>query len=131
MRLLEKPKSAAGSGGPIDNMLSWHHSGFHVYLSWPDDLPDDEKGLENLARYIIRACFSQQRMDYIPAPDALGRYRQGRLHIQRRQEPQIFDAVDLDSPARCAYPWQIRTYGALLWLLFQQFSGVAEKGAGR
>jgi hypothetical protein len=34
----------------IENMLSWHHSGFHVYVGskiWPED----ETGLENLARY--------------------------------------------------------------------------------
>jgi hypothetical protein len=36
----------------IENMLSWHHSGFHVYVGskiWPED----ETGLENLARYIV------------------------------------------------------------------------------
>jgi hypothetical protein len=46
-------------------MLSWNHSGFHVYVGariWPDD----ETALSNLAKYIIRACFSQQRMVYIP-----------------------------------------------------------------
>ena len=49
----------------IENMLSWHHSGFHVYIGnriWPDD----ESGLENLAKYIVRACFSQERLIYIP-----------------------------------------------------------------
>jgi hypothetical protein len=49
----------------IDNMLSWYHSGFHVYVGskiWPDD----EAGLENLAKYIVRACFSQERLIYIP-----------------------------------------------------------------
>ena len=48
----------------IENMLSWHHSGFHVYIGnriWPDD----ESGLENLAKYIVRACFSQERLIYI------------------------------------------------------------------
>ncbi len=29
--------------------------------------PDDKAGLGNLARYIIRACFSQERMVYISA----------------------------------------------------------------
>jgi hypothetical protein len=29
--------------------------------------PHNEQGLENLARYIIRASFSQERMTYIPA----------------------------------------------------------------
>ena len=48
----------------IENMMSWHHSGFHVHIGeriWPED----QQGLENLARYIIRACFSQERMVYI------------------------------------------------------------------
>lgn len=49
----------------IDNMRFWHHSGFHVHIG-ERIRPDDEKGLETLARYIIRACFSQERMVYIP-----------------------------------------------------------------
>jgi hypothetical protein len=36
----------------------------HVYFGSRIWL-DDETGLENLARYIVRACFSQQRMVYI------------------------------------------------------------------
>jgi len=28
--------------------------------------PEEEEARENLARYIIRACFCQQRMTYIP-----------------------------------------------------------------
>ena len=53
----------------IENMLNWHHSGFNVYCGnaiWPHN----EEGLENLARYIIRASFSQERMTYIPANDS-------------------------------------------------------------
>ncbi len=50
----------------IENMLSWRHSGFHVYVG--DRIySDDKASLGNLARYIIRACFSQERMVYIPA----------------------------------------------------------------
>ena len=48
----------------IENMLSWHHSGFNVYCGsaiWPHD----ESALENLAHYVIRAAFSQERMNYI------------------------------------------------------------------
>jgi len=51
----------------IENMLSWHHSGFNVYIGDRIE-PDDnlkvtrKAGLGNLARYIIRACFSQERM---------------------------------------------------------------------
>ena len=50
----------------IENMMQWRHSGFNVYCGeaiWPHN----QEGLENLARYIIRASFSQERMTYIPA----------------------------------------------------------------
>jgi len=50
----------------IENMLSWRHTGFHVHIGariWPED----ETALGNLAKYIIRAGFSQERMVYIPA----------------------------------------------------------------
>jgi hypothetical protein len=56
-------------GQLFQNMLNWHHSGFNVYCGnaiWPHK----EEGLENLARYIIRASFSQERMTYIPANDS-------------------------------------------------------------
>jgi hypothetical protein len=45
----------------IENMMNWRHSGFNVYCGnaiWPHN----EEGLKNLARYIIRASFSQERM---------------------------------------------------------------------
>ena len=54
----------------IENMLSWRHSGFNLYCGrsiWPNN----DQGLEDLARYIIRACFSQERMTYIPVKDTL------------------------------------------------------------
>jgi len=46
--------------------MSWHHSGFNIYCGnaiWPHD----EKGLENLARYIIHASFPQEQMTYLPS----------------------------------------------------------------
>ena len=52
----------------IGNMLCWRHSGFNVYCG-PTIWPNNDQGLEDLARYIIRACFSQERMRYIPAKD--------------------------------------------------------------
>ncbi|MCP4140887.1 MAG: IS91 family transposase, partial [Chloroflexi bacterium] len=54
----------------IENMINWHHSGFNVYCGnaiWPNN----EESLENLARYIIRASFSQERMTYVAAQDSL------------------------------------------------------------
>ena len=52
-------------GQKLENMLSWHHSGFNVYIGDRIE-PDDKAGLGNLARYIIRARFSQEKMVYIP-----------------------------------------------------------------
>jgi hypothetical protein len=54
----------------IENMLCWRHSDFNVYCG-PTIWPNNDKGLEDLARYIIRACFSQERMSYLPAKDTL------------------------------------------------------------
>lgn len=52
----------------IENMDTWHHSGFHVYCG--DAIrPDDEEGLERLARYVIRAPISQERMLYVPVSE--------------------------------------------------------------
>ena len=49
----------------IAMMMGWRHSEFNVY-SGPRVQPGDERAMENLARYIIRASFSQERMTYIP-----------------------------------------------------------------
>jgi hypothetical protein len=54
----------------IENMLSWRHSGFNVYCG-PTIWPNKDKGLEDLARYIIRACFPQERMTSLPAKETL------------------------------------------------------------
>ena len=53
----------------IENMMNWRHSGFNVYCGkaiWRHN----QEGLENLARYIIRASFSLERMTYITANDS-------------------------------------------------------------
>lgn len=46
-------------------LLSWRHSGFNVFCG-PRIKPGEEEAMKNLARYIIRASFSQERMTYIP-----------------------------------------------------------------
>jgi hypothetical protein len=43
---------------------SWKHSGFHVFCGNRIS-PSDDTAMENLARYIIRASFSQERMKYL------------------------------------------------------------------
>ena len=48
----------------ISLLRSWRHSGFQVYAG-PRIQPGEEEGMEHLARYIIRASFSQERMTYL------------------------------------------------------------------
>jgi hypothetical protein len=48
----------------IDLHSTWRHSGFNVFCGERIQ-PGDEKAMENLARYIVRASFSQERMIYI------------------------------------------------------------------
>ncbi|BBO89312.1 hypothetical protein DSCOOX_24920 [Desulfosarcina ovata subsp. ovata] len=77
----------------IENMMSWHHSGFHVHIGeriWPED----EKGLENLARYIIRACFSQERMVYIPVTEATDGVAKVIYTSKDGKTRKTFDALD-------------------------------------
>jgi len=49
----------------VNMLLAWRHSGFNVFCG-PRIHPIEEEAMENLARYIIRASFSQERMTYIP-----------------------------------------------------------------
>jgi hypothetical protein len=45
----------------IRMLSTWRHSGFHVFCGNRIS-PTDDTAMENLARYIIRASFSQERM---------------------------------------------------------------------
>jgi predicted HNH restriction endonuclease len=47
----------------IAMLSTWRHSGFHVFCGNRIS-PRDETAMENMARYIIRASFSQERMTY-------------------------------------------------------------------
>jgi hypothetical protein len=48
----------------IDMLSTWRHSGFNVFCGNRIS-PNDDTAMENLARYIIRASFSQERMRYM------------------------------------------------------------------
>ena len=48
----------------IDMLSTWRHSGFHVFCGNRIS-PNDDTAVENLARYIIRPSFSQERMQYL------------------------------------------------------------------
>ena len=45
-------------------LATWRHSCFHVFCGNRIS-PTDDTAMENLARYIIRASFSQERMQYL------------------------------------------------------------------
>ncbi|MFC1540401.1 hypothetical protein ACFL41_02785, partial [Gemmatimonadota bacterium] len=49
----------------IDLIRSWRHSGFDVYVGEPI-APDDRRTLEHVARYLLRAPVSLERMRYDP-----------------------------------------------------------------
>jgi len=50
----------------VELILSWRHTGFGVYCG--DRIyPKEASSTENMARYIIRALFSQERMKYYPS----------------------------------------------------------------
>jgi hypothetical protein len=48
----------------IELISSWRHSGFNVYCT-ERIYTGNATSMENLARYIIRASFSQERMSYV------------------------------------------------------------------
>ena len=71
----------------VDMMIGWRHSGFNVYCG-PRIQPGEDEAIENLARYIIRASFSQERMTYIPEESkVLCRSKDG-------EKEKIFDALE-------------------------------------
>jgi len=71
----------------IDMMMGWRHSGFNVY-SGPRIQPGDEEAMENLARYIIRVSFFQERMTYIPEESrVLYRFKDGK-------KENVFDSLE-------------------------------------
>jgi ribosomal protein S27E len=77
----------------IENMMNWRHSGFNVYCGnaiWPHN----EDGLENLARYIIRASFSQERMTYVAAQDSFDGIAKVIYESKDGKSSKKFEALD-------------------------------------
>jgi len=87
----------------------WRHSGFNVFAGERIQ-PREKRSLENLAAYLIRATFSQKRMDYSP--------EQARVtyHSKDGKEQKIYDALEWLAAMACHVPEQkkqsIRYYGA-------------------
>jgi len=87
----------------------WRHSGFNVFAGQRIQ-PREKKSLENLAAYLIRATFSQKRMDYSP-DDATVVYRS-----KDGKEKKTYDALDWLAAMASHVPERgkqsIRYYGA-------------------
>ena len=66
--LLSRTGQSPSKGKITEEMIrmlsTWKHSGFHVFCGNRIS-PKDDTAMENLARYIIRASFSQERMQYL------------------------------------------------------------------
>ena len=56
--------------------------------------PRNEEGLETLARYIIRASFSQERMTYIAVDDSAGGTVKVLYESKDGKAIKTFDALD-------------------------------------
>jgi hypothetical protein len=76
--------------------LLFKYSGFQVFWG-PRIYPREKEAMGSLARYIIQASFSQERMAYLPEPVVSLKVERESLIIYRskdnRQE-KIFDALD-------------------------------------
>ena len=60
----------------------------------PTIWPNNDQGLEDLARYIIRACFSQERMRYIPAKDTFDGQAKVIYRSKDGRTLKTFEALD-------------------------------------
>jgi hypothetical protein len=56
--------------------------------------PHNQEGLENLARYIIRESFSQERMTYIAAKDSSDKVAKVIYQSKDARTIKTFDALD-------------------------------------
>jgi len=66
---------------------TWRHSGFQVFVG-PKILPREEDAMEKLARYIIRASFSQERMTYVSEESKVV------YESKDGKEEKVFDALE-------------------------------------
>ena len=92
-RSLLLKKEGRINDGVIENMLSWRHTGFHVHVDgriWPEA----ETALGNLAKYIFRASFSQERMVCIPAEKSADGSAKVVYTSKDFSAEQTFDAMD-------------------------------------
>ena len=114
--LLAKGKITPDIIGMLD---SWKHTGFTVFCG--DRIyPHDDTAMENLARYIIRASFSQERMTYL-RDEATVVYK-----AKKGRETKTFDAVNGLPP--CA---PISPTGASRWCATMAITAMFPEATGK
>jgi hypothetical protein len=71
----------------VDLVMSWKNSGFNVFCG-PRIQPGDEGAMDNLARYIVRASFSQETMAYLREESKVV------YESKDGKEEKVFDAIE-------------------------------------
>ncbi len=111
LRLFARPFPCLAGVSRLAEM-KMRHSGFNVFCG-PRIQPGDEEAMENLARYIVRASFSQERMSYIS--------EESKVVYQSKdgKEEKVFDALEWLA-AMCSHvPNKGEQNGQILWSLQQ------------
>jgi hypothetical protein len=106
----------------VELLLSWRHAGFSAYQGEPVP-PDDTAARERLARYILHAPFSQERMTYDRSAGTVAcesRKKNGDPKTRRRH---CFSGSRLACGPGHSYPRPRTAASALLRTLFQRLSG--------
>jgi hypothetical protein len=93
----------------IRMMEGWRHSGFNVYAG-PRIHPRQKRSLENLAAYLIRSSFSQQRMEYRPEEAKVTYRSKDRKEKKSYDAPEWLAAMGSHVPERGQQ--SVRYYGA-------------------
>jgi len=101
---------------------AWRHSGFNVFAGERIQ-PREKKSLENLAAYLIRATFSQKRMDYSPE-QATVVYRS-----KDGKEKKTYDALEWLAAFALPCPGKEKADNPLRWRLRQLGQGQRAQAA--
>jgi len=98
----------------IEMLMSWHHvSGFNIHNEVRIS-PNDEKGVENLAQYIIRNTFSLEKLKYHEKTNSV-LYRSKMTHGRNKKNFQVFSPLEFIAAITQHIPEQsfqlVRYYG--------------------
>lgn len=93
-----------------ERLLSWQHSGFSVHHDVKVRARDVE-GQQQLARYMIRAPFALEKMEYKPDSGMIV-YR-SKMHQSLKRNYQVMPGAQWRASGRCTEPFQAARSAAL------------------